>query len=64
MSEKKDVYKRQLLDFKQPPASGDTVALEGGRDGKADGLIGTEMCIRDRYSAPPQRSQALPHALP
>ena len=30
-----------LLDFKQPPASGDTVALEGGRDGKADGLIGT-----------------------
>jgi len=28
-----------LLDFKQPPASGDAVALEGGRDGKADGLV-------------------------
>ena len=28
-----------LLDFKQPPTPGDTVALEGGCNGKADGLV-------------------------
>ena len=28
-----------LLDFKQPSAPGDTVALEGRRDGKADSLV-------------------------
>ena len=35
-----------LLDFKQPSASGDTVAFEGGRDGKADGLVRPAL-IRD-----------------
>ena len=28
-----------LLDFKQPPAPGDNVALKGGGDRKADGLV-------------------------
>ncbi len=28
-----------LLDFKKPPTPGDAVALEGGRDSKADGLV-------------------------
>ena len=46
-----------LLDFKQPSASGDTVAFEGGRDGKADGLIrpalirDNEVCVHRIKSA-------------
>ena len=41
-----------LLDFKQPPASGNAVAFEGGRDGKADGLVrpalirNNEICVQ------------------
>ena len=35
-----------LLDLKQPCAARDAIALEGGRDGKADGLIRPAL-IRD-----------------
>ena len=48
-----------LLDFKQPSTPGDTVAFEGRRDGKADGLIrpaficNNKVCVQRLSAAPP-----------
>ena len=45
-------FLHSLFDLKQPPASGDTVAFEGGSNGKADGLIrpafvcNNEVCVQ------------------